>query len=47
MEEMINAYTVLVGKPEESRALGRPGYRWKDNIRMAGKWGEEVWTEFM
>jgi hypothetical protein len=26
------AYKVLVGKPEGKRSLGRPIYRWKDNI---------------
>jgi hypothetical protein len=25
---------ILVGKPEGSRSLGRPGHRWKDNIKM-------------
>jgi len=27
-------YRVLVGKPEGKRPLGRPRYRWVDNIRM-------------
>jgi hypothetical protein len=27
-------YKVLVGKPEERRALGRPSRRWEDGIRM-------------
>jgi hypothetical protein len=27
-------YRVLVGKPEGKRPLGRPRYRWEDNIRM-------------
>jgi hypothetical protein len=27
-------YTVLVGKPEGKRPLGRPGFRWEDNINM-------------
>jgi len=27
-------YRVLVGKPEGRRPLGRPRYRWVDNIRM-------------
>jgi hypothetical protein len=27
-------YTVLVGKPEEKRPLGRPRHRWQDNIKM-------------
>ena len=26
--------TVLVGKPEGKRPLGRPRRRWEDNIRM-------------
>jgi hypothetical protein len=29
-----NAYRILVGKPEGSRPLGRPGSRWVDNIKM-------------
>jgi hypothetical protein len=29
-----NAYTVLAGKPEGQRPLGRPRSRWKDNIKM-------------
>jgi hypothetical protein len=27
-------YTVLVGKPEGERSLGRPRRRWEDGIRM-------------
>ena len=27
-------YRVLVGKPEGKRPLGRPSYRWEDNIKM-------------
>jgi len=27
-------YSVLVGKPERKRPLGRPRGRWEDNIRM-------------
>jgi len=30
----MNAYDILVGKPEGKKPLGRPKYRWKDNIRM-------------
>ena len=26
--------TVLVGKPEGKRPLGRPRHRWEDNIKM-------------
>jgi hypothetical protein len=34
MEETRNAYRILVGKPEGKRPLGRPRYRWVDNIQM-------------
>jgi hypothetical protein len=34
MVETINAYTVLVGKPEGKRPLGRPRRRWVDDIKM-------------
>ena len=34
MVEEIGVYTVLVGKPEGKRPLGRPRRRWVDNIRM-------------
>jgi hypothetical protein len=27
-------HRVLVGKPEGKRPLGRPRYRWEDNIKM-------------
>jgi hypothetical protein len=30
--EKMNAYRILVGKPEGKRPLGRPRRRWKDNI---------------
>jgi hypothetical protein len=43
MREQKGAYRVFVGRPEGSRWLGRPGCRWKDNIKMdlqeAGWWG--------
>jgi hypothetical protein len=29
-----NAYSILVGKPEEKRPLGRPRRRWVGNIKM-------------
>jgi hypothetical protein len=32
--EMINAYNVLVGKPEGIKPLGITKRRWEDNIRM-------------
>jgi hypothetical protein len=34
MEKMINAYNILVGKPERKRQLGRRRCRWDDNIRI-------------
>ena len=32
--ERRGAYMVLVGKPKERRALGRPWRRWEDKIKM-------------
>jgi hypothetical protein len=32
--EKRNSYTLLLGKPEGKRALGRPRCRWTDNIKM-------------
>jgi len=34
MGEEMGVYRILVGKPEGMRPLGRPSYRWVDNIRM-------------
>jgi hypothetical protein len=34
MGERRGVYTVLVGKPERKRPLGRPRRRWEDNIKM-------------
>jgi hypothetical protein len=34
MRDMINAYTIFVGKPECKRLLGRHRRRWEDNIEM-------------
>jgi hypothetical protein len=34
MGEKRNVYTLLVGKPEGKRPLGRPRCRWIDNIKM-------------
>jgi hypothetical protein len=33
MHGEINAYKILVGKPERKRPLGRRRSRWEDNIR--------------
>ena len=34
MGERRGVYSVLVGKPEGKRPLGRPRRRWKDNIKI-------------
>jgi hypothetical protein len=34
MAEGKDVYSILVGKPEGKRSLGRPKRRWEDNIRM-------------
>jgi hypothetical protein len=34
METRMNAYRILVGKPERKRPLGRPRRRWVDNIKI-------------
>jgi len=34
MGERRGAYSVLVGKPEGERPLGRPRCRWEDNIKI-------------
>jgi hypothetical protein len=34
LREKRNACTMLVGKPNGKRPLGRPGHRWEDNIKM-------------
>jgi hypothetical protein len=40
--EKINAYRLLVGKPEGKRPLGRRRRRWVDNIKM--DLGEVGWS---
>jgi hypothetical protein len=34
MEEVRNAYKIVIGNHEGKRPLGRPRHRWDDNIRM-------------
>jgi hypothetical protein len=34
LKKRTDAYSVLVGKPEGNRPLGRPGRRWEDNIKI-------------
>jgi hypothetical protein len=46
MGEEMNVYTVLMGKPEGKRTLGRPRRRWEDEIRMDLRetgWGSVDW----
>jgi hypothetical protein len=46
--EKMNAYRILVGKPEGKRPLGRPRRRWEDNIRMdlrEIRWGGMDWID--
>jgi hypothetical protein len=46
MGEKMNAYRLLVGKPEGRRPLGRPRHRWLDNISMDFVelgWGDVDW----
>jgi hypothetical protein len=48
MGEGRGAYTILVGRPEGRRSLGRPRRRWEDNIKMDLQgvgWG--AWTGLM
>ncbi|KAJ4426501.1 hypothetical protein ANN_27315 [Periplaneta americana] len=49
MGESTNAYRVLVGRPEGKRPLGRPRYRWEDNIKMDLKemgYDDREWINF-
>jgi len=34
MEDIKNAYIILVGKPEAKVPHGRPRRKWEDNIRL-------------
>jgi hypothetical protein len=34
MGKNTNAFSILVGKPERKRPLGKPRHRWKSNIKM-------------
>ena len=46
--ERRGVYRVLVGKPEGKRPLGRPRFRWEDNIKMYLKGmgcGDMYWAE--
>ena len=49
MVQRSGTYTVLVGKPEGRRPLGKPSHRWEDNIKMDlqevgwGAWTGLIW----
>jgi hypothetical protein len=46
MEEMRHSYSILVGKHEGKRPVGRPRCRWEDNIGMDFRemgWECAVW----
>jgi hypothetical protein len=48
MREKRNAYRILVRKPEEKRALGRPRRRWVNNAKMDLTeigWGSMDWID--
>jgi hypothetical protein len=40
MEEIRNAYNILVGKPEGKKSLGKSRYRWEYNIKTCAR----MWT---
>jgi len=48
-EESRDVYTVLMGKSEGKRPLGRPRLRWEDNIKTdlqevcLGAWTGSIW----
>jgi hypothetical protein len=47
MEEKRGTYSILVGRPEGRRPLGRPRRRWEDDIKMYLQevgWGRD-WIE--
>jgi hypothetical protein len=46
----MNAYRILVGKPEEKRPQGRPRRRWLNNIKMDLReieWGGIYWIDLV
>jgi hypothetical protein len=46
MREKRNTYSLLLGKPDGRRPLGRPRRRWVDNIKMdllEIGWGSVDW----
>jgi hypothetical protein len=48
MGQKKNAYTILVGKPEGTRPLGRSRRKWVDNIKIDLReieWGNMDWID--
>jgi hypothetical protein len=48
MRENKNSYSILVGKPEGNRPLGRPGRRWENNIKLDLReigWDDMDWID--
>jgi hypothetical protein len=48
MGEKMNAYRILMGKPEGKKALGRLRRRWLDNIKMDVRdivWSSMDWID--
>jgi hypothetical protein len=46
--EKMNAYGILMGKPEGKIPLGRRRHKWKDNIKMDFRgigWGVMYWID--
>jgi hypothetical protein len=41
---MMNAYMILVEKPEGKSPLGRPSRRWKDNFKIDLRFNGWLWT---
>jgi hypothetical protein len=41
----MNAYRILLGKPEGKRSLGRPRRTWDDNILWGIGWGGMDWID--
>jgi hypothetical protein len=48
--EKMNPYSILVGRPEGKRPLGRPRRRWVDNIKMDLRkigWDDMDWIDLL
>jgi len=46
--EKINAYGVLVDKPEGNSPFGNPSVGWEDIVKLVvKKWDDRVWSGFL